>query len=247
MNPALTLREGGAEKALTAVAIILSLALAGGIAYEWQRGENFRQEISKARIPDAKAATVALLPEFSLPPRESAYIETLTRPLFIPSRQGSLVGSSGPQQMKKGQFALTGVIIVPGQRLAMLRDVTTGKSERVEQGQEIRGMLAERVDAGEIVLKQGNETEELILMVQRTPLPETGNAAQPSAKPSGTVSVTVSEAPKPLDTDDQRIAESERQRLKQLENYQELNRLRAERGMPLLTIPGGLLEPIRKK
>lgn len=247
MNPALTLQDTHrGEKALTVLTVILSLALAGGIAYEWQRGESFRQEISKARIPVAKAATVALLPEFSLPPRESAYIETLTRPLFIPNRQGSLAGSSGPQQMKKGQFALTGVIIVPGQRLAMLRDVTTGKSERVEQGQEIRGMLAERVDASVIVLKQGNETEELILMVQRTPLPE-ANAAQPPGKPSGMVSVTVSEAARPLDTDDQRIAESERQRLKQLENYQELNRLRAERGMPLLTIPGGLLEPIRKK
>lgn len=248
MNPA----HGGSERAITVVAAVLSLLLAGAMAYEWQWGERFRHEIMKIRSLGAKAPAVALLPEFSLPPRETAYSETLTRPLFIPSRRGSLTGNKGPQQMKKGQFALSGVIIVPGQRLALLRDVTTGKSERVEQGHEIRGMLAERVDAGVVVLKQGNESEELMLLVQLAPLPQTGggNATQlPSipAKPPGTVSVTVSEPPRPLDTDEQRIAEQERQRQKQLENYQELNRQRAERGMPLLSIPPALLEPIRKK
>jgi len=246
MKPAHTLKgTNGSEKKLAVVAVVLSLTLAGAIAYEWQRGEDFRQEISQARVSDAKAVTVTLLPEFALPPRESAYAETLTRPLFIPSRQGSLTSNAGAQQMKKGQFVLSGVIIVPGQRLALLRDATTGKSERVEQGKEIRGMLAEQVDAGVVVLKQGSETEELLLMVQRTPLPDAGTTLP--VKPSGMVSATVSEAPRRLDTDEQRIAESERHRLKQLENYQELNRLRAEKGMPLLTIPGGLLEPIRKK
>lgn len=246
MNPA-----HGSERAITVVAVVLSLVLAGAMAYEWQWGERFRQEIMKIRGMGAKMASVPLLPEFSLPPREAAYSETLTRPLFIPSRRGSLTGSKGPQQMKKGQFVLSGVIIVPGQRLALLRDVTTGKSERVEQGREIRGMTAERVDAGVVVLKQGNETEELLLLVQSAPVPQPvgGNATQlPSIpKPPGSVSVTVSEPPRRLDTDEQRIAEQERQRQKQLENYQELNRLRAEKGMPLLIIPSGLLEPITKK
>ncbi|MBU0592634.1 MAG: hypothetical protein KKH74_02745 [Gammaproteobacteria bacterium] len=242
----------GSEKIVTVLAVALSLLLAGTIAYEWQWGERFRQELTKLRKPDAKAVFAALLPEFALLPREAAYNETLTRPIFIPSRRGSPTSSTGGQQMKKGQFVLSGVIIVPGQRLALLRDVTTGKSERVEQGNEIRGMQAERVDAGAIVLKQGNETEELVLMVQRAPAPQQngGNAAElPSipAKPSGLASVTVSEPAKPLDTDDQRIEEQERQRQKQLENYQENNRIRKEKGMPLLPIPPSLLEPIRKK
>ena len=243
MNP-----TPGSEKTITVVALALSLALAGVLAYEWQWGQRFRQDLGKIRGLDAKPASVTLLPEFVLPPKETAYGETLTRPIFIPSRRGSPGGNAGRQQMKKGQFALSGVIIVPGQRLALLRDVNTGKSERVEQGQEIRGMLAERVDAGLVVLKQGNETEELLLMVQRAPAPQSGTQLPGlPGKPLGTVSVTVNEPSKPLDTDDQRIADQERQRQKQLESYQENNRLRAEKGMPLLTIPPSLLEPIRKK
>ncbi|MBZ0104737.1 MAG: hypothetical protein K8H84_03815 [Sulfuricella denitrificans] len=242
----------GSEKTITAVAVVLSLALVGAMAYEWQWGERFTREISKSHTSNAKPALVSLLPEFGLPPRETAYLETLSRPIFIPSRHGSPAGKGGHQQMKKGQFVLTGVIIVPGQRLALLRDVTTGKSERVEQGNEIRGMLAERVDPAEIVLKQGDEVEELVLLVQKTPVPPpTGEPGRPvpsiPAKPSGAVSVTISEPARPLDTDDQRIAEQNRERQKQLENYQENNRLRKERGMPLLTIPPSLLEPIRKK
>lgn len=246
----MSLKRGG-DKIITVLAVVLSLVLAGVIAYEWQWGERFGQEITKMRKPDAKAVFAAPLPEFILPPRETAYNETLTRPLFIPTRRGSPASHAGRQQMKKGQFVLSGVIIVPGQRLALLRDVTTGKSERVEQGHEIRGMLAERVDAGAIVLKQGSETEELVLMVQRAPAPQQsgGNATQPPipAKPPGLASVVVSEPAKPLDSDDQRIAEQESQRQKKLENYQENNRIRKEKGMPLLTIPPSLLEPIRKK
>lgn len=247
MNP-----THGSAKMITAGAVLLSLALVGTMGYEWQWGERFTREVSKVQTPNAKPALVSLLTEFSLPPRETVYRETLLRPIFIPSRRGNPIGKGGRQQMKKGQFALTGVIIVPGQRLALLRDVTTGKSERVEQGSEIRGMLAERVDPAEIVLKLGDESEELVLMVQKTPVPpqagEPGRSVPPiPAKPSGSVSVTVSEPARPLDTDDQRIAEQDRQRQKQLENYQENNRLRKERGMPLLPIPPSLLEPIRKK
>lgn len=245
MNP-----THGSEKTITTVVVVLCLVLVGVMLYEWQWGESFRKEISTIRTPGAKAAPIALLPEFILPPKESAYIETLTRPIFTPSRRGNPAAKAGKQQMKKGQFVLSGVIIVPGQRLALLRDVTTGKSERVEQGREIRGMLAERVDPTVIVLKQGDETEELVLMVQRAPLPQPtgGNAAQTTpAKQPGLASVTVSEPARPLETDEQRLAERENQRQKQLERYQENNRIRAEKGLRPLPIPRALMEPAGKK
>jgi hypothetical protein len=238
------------EKTVTVIALGLSLVLAGIMVYEWQWGERFQHEVSKVHATSAKAAAVTLLPEFSLPSR-TTYSETLTRPIFAPSRRGNLADNTGRQQMKKGQFALSGVIIVPGQRLALLRDVTTGKSERVEQGQEIRGMLAERVDASEVELKQGNETEVLTLVVQRTPAPQPapqqgGTSAQPLVKPPGVESVTVSEPVRRLDTDEQRLAEIDRRRQQQLETYKENNRIRAEKGLPLLPIPESLLAPARK-
>jgi hypothetical protein len=59
-------------------------------------------------------------------------------------------------------------------------------------------------------------------------------------------SVTVSEPVRRLDTDEQRLAEIDRRRQQQLETYKENNRIRAEKGLPLLPIPESLLAPARK-
>lgn len=236
-------------KMLSIASLALSLLLIGVMYSEWQWGEDFRLAILKAPVSAAKMPPAALLPEFGLPPRESAYRETLARPLFMSSRYSTQTGRAGLQQMKKGQFILTGIIIVPGQRLAMLKDVASGKSERVEQGQEIRGMRAERVDAGVLVLKQGNETEELLLKIQRAPsapVPEGSASAQPAPRPSGVASVTISETARPLDTSEQKLAAQDRERQKQLDQYRENNRQRAEKGMPLLIIPESLLQPVKR-
>ena len=79
--------------------------------------------------------------------------------------------------MRKGQFILDGIIITKDKNIALLREEITRKVMRVELGQEINGMLIEKLDRDRITLKQGDEREELILKIKTGP--------NPPGKPAG--------------------------------------------------------------
>jgi type II secretory pathway component PulC len=79
--------------------------------------------------------------------------------------------------MRKGQFILDGIIITKDKNIALLREEITRKVIRVELGQEINGMLIEKLDRDRITLKQGDEREELVLKIKTGP--------NPPGKPAG--------------------------------------------------------------
>jgi type II secretory pathway component PulC len=101
--------------------------------------------------------------------------------------------------MPKGQFILLGVILSEDKKIAMLREIATGKVFRLEQGKEINGMQLEKLEPEKITLKQGDEREELTLKIQ--PSTKQQVAAAPPANPprpgeSGTPAAPVqAEAP----------------------------------------------------
>ena len=185
----MTLRRD--RNTMTALALAaVSLVLAGVLVAEWLWSVRLERDLGKIRKYGAKPPQMALLPEFELPGPDVGFPEMLTRPIFSASRKPPPQAQQ-VSAMKKGQFTLLGVIITPAARVALLRDVNSGKPERVEQGKAVRGMTVDKVEPDRILLKQGPEVEELYLMVAKSPRP----AVQPL--PSGRPQLMPGMAPIP--------------------------------------------------
>jgi len=152
------------------------------------------------RLP-AKVADAKLLPPFSLPPEAQAAPETTARPLFVPTRRSSPpVAAAAQSTMKRGQFVLTGVTVTPDAAFAFLREAG-GKTQSVRKGAQVGGITVDIIEPRRVVLRQGEETEELALNVQvpsrvvaapppsgATPpapgaVPAPGGAIPPAARP----------------------------------------------------------------
>ena len=163
----------GREKYFLLAMACLSLLLAGVLLWEWERGMNLQRELLKLRkMPVTAVPPQKILPEFSLPDPVTGFPELLARPVLSTSRRA--FAAAAPEDagaMKKGQFVLVGVLISPGQRSALLRDVATGKTETVAQVGVVRGMTVGQVLPGRVVLRQGEESEELLLNVLTGPKP----------------------------------------------------------------------------
>ena len=90
-----------------------------------------------------------LLPEFAIAGGVEARRETVDRTLFNPTRRpapASVVEAQKPR-MQRGQFALTGTLVIDGKSTAFLREVNGGKSRRVQQGETINGIDRRRGQA----------------------------------------------------------------------------------------------------
>jgi hypothetical protein len=68
--------------------------------------------------------------------------------------------------MKKGQFVLTGVTVTPDVSVAFLKELANGKTVGVKKGAQINGLIVESVEPRRVVLRQGEESEDLHLSVQ---------------------------------------------------------------------------------
>lgn len=156
---------------LSAALSTIALVLCGVLYWEWEGGRQLEQELTQLRrVPVTPVSVQAVLPEFVLPDAESGFPEMISRSLFTVSRRSSGASVKGGRgAMKKGQFALVGVLVTPSQRSALLRDVQTNKTETIAAGGLVRGMTLGEVDSGRVVLRQGAESEELVLNVQTGP------------------------------------------------------------------------------
>jgi hypothetical protein len=86
-------------------------------------------------------------------------------------------------RMQRGQFALTGTMIVDGKSTAFLREVAGGKSRRVQTGEKINGLLVAEVKPDRVKFTLGDESEELVLKVAANPRPTAPPAAAAQAAP----------------------------------------------------------------
>jgi len=137
-------------------------------------------------VPASKAPTpteVKMLPPLAAVVPDQAYPETAARPLFTPTRRPAPAAPTVASTMVKGQFILTGVLALKDQRIALLKEKSSGKVHRVERGKEINGATLSTVDSERVVLSQGGDEEVLTMQVQKGPAPGPTAAAAASAGP----------------------------------------------------------------
>lgn len=138
------------------------------------------------------SATVPV-PLFSLEDREKLS-DTITRPLFMPNRQPQVAAvadapraDSRAPRPKANRYALSAIIIVDDERVALLTDTATGGLSRVREGESLAGWQVEEINESGAVLSNGDTREELALRsfsaptAQPTPRRGTNTAGPPMA------------------------------------------------------------------
>jgi len=159
------------------------LALAIGRELGW--GENLHPPMPAPVVHPSAPVEVSLYSDFRLPAREKTYAATLERPLFVPSRREAPPAPPPPPPppptMKKGQFQLLGTIITDEMRIAVVKEISSGKERQIVQGYTINGLQLELVEADRIVFTQYEDREEIRLKIQ----PSSKPVARPVARPQG--------------------------------------------------------------
>lgn len=197
------------------VLLCASMLLLMGVATDW--GHRVRLALPEPGTKKTERGDAALQPLFSLPPIAD-FAAISARPLFVSGRQPPPVPAPPKPAMQKGQFVLMGALMTGGKNIALLREVSSGKSKRVEQGGSINGITLATVAPDKVTLTQYDDSEELALKVQSSP-----KSAPPPAPPAGAPAATpapavpgVGAAPAPEGSSPQSL----------------INRRRALRGLP---------------
>jgi hypothetical protein len=164
---------------LTVLLGAIALVLLAVIGLETGWGTRIRPPLPADPAPRAAALDAKLLPPVTAIPAEQAYPETGTRPLFTPTRrpapQATVAGN-----LAKGQFVLHGVTIVGDQRIAFLKEKSSGKTHRAERGRDVNGISVAEIEPDKVTLKVGEDLEVLPLSVQKT-----GAGAAVATAPAG--------------------------------------------------------------
>jgi hypothetical protein len=161
-------RLGGFAWWLLPLALIAAVI---GLETDWGRRLNPVPPAAEPVVP--KPVVASVLPDFALEGGLAARSETTGRTLFNPTRRPAptpVVEAPKPT-IKRGQFVLTGTLVVDGKSTAFLREVAGGKSRRAIQGETVNGLLVAEVKPDRVRLALGDESEELVLKVQTNPKP----------------------------------------------------------------------------
>lgn len=157
---------------LTAMLGLAFAGFLGAIGVETNWGQALRLPLPATTNTPRTTDMLATLPGFSLPSLDTAFKETADRPLFTPTRRPSAFSLAGNvPAMKKGQFRLSGTSVNNDLTVAFLLETATGKTVRITKGKDINGITLDTVEANRVILKQGEETEELTLRTAPSPPP----------------------------------------------------------------------------
>lgn len=150
--------------------IILFVGLAVGIGMKSDWGRKTEWGITLPAMPPATFIKPILTEPYRLPTPDTM-LETSLRPLFVANRRPApiLPPTSPKPQMHKGQFLLTGTMIVDGMKFANLVEKATGKTHTLAEGKEINGIVIKEIGAIQVMLSQDEETELIILQTVKTP------------------------------------------------------------------------------
>lgn len=114
---------------------------------------------------------LSVLPEYRPLAQGEAARDAVERTLFNPTRRPAptALAEAAKPRMQRGQFALSGTLVVDGKAIAFLREVQGGKSRRVMEGEAINGMTVAEVKADRVRLALGDESEDLPLIIAKGP------------------------------------------------------------------------------
>jgi len=146
---------------------------------EWGRALTRVPALDTNVVP--QPVKLALLPEYKVDGGVEGNRETIERTLFNPTRRPAPLAAvaEAKRTMPKGQFVLTGTTVVDKKATAFLREVTGGRSRRVQQGETVNGMLVAEIRADRVKLTLNDDVEELTLKVATGPR----STIQPVAAP----------------------------------------------------------------
>ena len=158
-------------------ALTVALLVVVGVQTGW--GSRFRPAVPTPAAKAPPPVEAKVLPTVVATAPEQAYPETVSRPLFTPTRRPAPTAPVvAAPTIPRGMFTLLGVTIAGNTRIAMLREKSTGKVHRVEAGREINGAKVASIEADRIQLRLGEENEEVVMTVQKA---AGGAAATPAA------------------------------------------------------------------
>jgi hypothetical protein len=152
--------------ALSLAAVAAALLVVIGV----QTGFGKSLRLSGASAPAKRASPfeAKLLPAPTVASAEQLYPETAARPLFTPTRRPA-PEAVAPSAFNRGQFVLLGIIVAGNSRTALLREKSSGRIHRVEQGREVGGLKVAEIEREQVKLTQGAESEVLSLQVLKPP------------------------------------------------------------------------------
>jgi general secretion pathway protein N len=150
---------------LLAAGIVLAL-VAIGLETDWGRAGH-SIAVGKRMTP-VRVADAGLLPAFSLAPIDQVSPQAGERPLFVPTRRPAPVAvASQASAMRKGQFLLQGTSITKDfGDIAMFKEVANNRAYVVRKGEQLNGITVDKIEPGRVLLKQGDETEDLAMKTQ---------------------------------------------------------------------------------
>jgi len=164
------------------------VVLALVIGWETGWGNAFVRHPPAAEPMAPKPVVASVLPEYAIAGGPAVHTEMVQRTLFNPTRRPAPVAPTVEVgRMQRGQFALTGTLLIDGKSTAYLRELQGNKSRRVLAGDKVNGMLVAEVRPDRVRLTMGDESEDLLLKVGTNPRP-TAQPAAPvvAAVPGGT-------------------------------------------------------------
>lgn len=174
---------------------LVNAALVAGIGAALTHDERALHPVPE--LPAAAPVESVAYPDFRLPAREKTFTATLERPLFVPARSEAPPvpppPPPPPPSMKKGQFQLLGTLITDEGKIAVVREIASGKERQVYEGYTINGLQLETVEPTRIVFTQYDDREELQLKTLRSPKP----AAAPAGAQAGKVPAATGDTPAP--------------------------------------------------
>ena len=181
MNAADRRRLGPALGVVAVLLALLLIALWAGLG----RGARWHDHAAPAKLPPAGNA----LPAPVVPPLDQ-YAEIWQHPLFNPTRTPEAVTAG--DGAASGDLQLTGVIMLPHLKMAILHDRTSGKDYRVVEGRPSRDgpALVELHPRSAVVEASGSR-----LQLQLVPGPPPGADNVPEAP--GTVQAVPMQGPGP--------------------------------------------------
>ena len=177
------LRRNPAAAALAGAAILLALALVLEVVF-------VRPAIDTGAGRKPSAGEAKLLPPLASAPPEQAYPETAARPLFTPTRRPAPEPAAQQQAaFQPGQFVLLGVTVAGDNRIAMLREKSTGRIYRIPRGGEVNGIKLATIERDTVTLAMGGQQEQLPLTVQKGAAPGQPTPGGPGAVPAASATM----------------------------------------------------------
>jgi hypothetical protein len=152
---------------LSALAFVVVLLLVV-LAVEYASSAALRSRTAARSGSPATPVQTKLLPAIAAINPDQEYPETAARPLFTPTRRPAPAqAQTASPTMVKGQFSLTAVMSAGGTKIALLREKSSGRVVRVEEGKEVNGVTVSRIDREQVTLAQGGDQEVVSLLVTK--------------------------------------------------------------------------------